>query len=57
MLVVDMNAQFLKKANNTIVMKCEDGLQINETIAGLSKKEILPLSKQQYLATTPIMKS
>ena len=38
MLVVDMNAQFLKKANNTIVMKCEDGLQINETIAGLSKK-------------------
>jgi hypothetical protein len=38
MLVVDMNAQFLKKAIHPIVMKCEDGLRIKETLAGLSKQ-------------------
>ena len=35
MLVVDMNAQFLKKAGNKVIMKCEDGQQIRETLAGL----------------------
>lgn len=38
MLVVDMNAQFLKKASSPILMKCEDGRRIKETLAALSKQ-------------------
>ncbi|WP_339924688.1 DUF4442 domain-containing protein [uncultured Cyclobacterium sp.] len=35
MLVVDINGQFFKKANDQITMTCEDGQRIKETLEGL----------------------
>jgi acyl-coenzyme A thioesterase PaaI-like protein len=36
MLVVDFNAQFIKKANKKVTMKCEDGELIKQKLSGLS---------------------
>lgn len=35
MLVVDFNAQFIKKANKQVTMKCEDGELIKQTLSTL----------------------
>lgn len=37
MLVVDFNAQFIKKANKEVTMKCEDGEIIKQKLSDLSK--------------------
>ncbi|AKP52669.1 DUF4442 domain-containing protein [Cyclobacterium amurskyense] len=37
MLVVDLNAQFVKKADAEITMQCEDGHLIQQTLSGLAQ--------------------
>ncbi len=53
MLVVDINAQFLKKANKQITMICEDGEQIKQTLAGLPNSGDTAVLKTTIIGHNP----